>query len=314
MTTPWRTFTTKPAAKKRKQEIPRPVLDQQRLNSLYNYEYKLTNNGNVENNSTLYVNTGVAHASQVQGVFNDVIERAKRMPEVFGPDFECDVKINVVRRHNGDYMAYAFVDLSNPSLYYALIGLNTDGSERVEYVDDKHWVAPTPVKSTKMDWAEENEETLAVCAPKIRRELEPLITLSEFEYDEQQRLHLDTKETKGVLTASPAFISPEIEEQYDRHSLYVSEVPDDDYGFLYEIFARYARSSCGPREFYPKIFIKPRGRAGGDKGLFAIVQYAHPYDSSYALQMLQKVRAKYNGEDITMCVRHAFVNNSRKRR
>ena len=95
---------------------PVAVDEQKRLRSKFQYRYRSVNNGNVENNSTLYVNTGVAHPHQVEEIFNEVIERSRNMPEVFGENFECDVQVNLVRKHNGQYMAYAFVDLSNPAV------------------------------------------------------------------------------------------------------------------------------------------------------------------------------------------------------
>jgi hypothetical protein len=131
--------------------------------------------------------------------------------------------------------------------------------------------------------------------------------------------HLQTQETQGTVTVSPAFITPGISEEYDDCSLYVSEVPETDYDFLYEIFSRYARSSSPDEDashFFPKITIRKsnkEGEAQPEKGLYAIVQYAHPYDAKYALQMLQKIRARYNGADISMPVRHAFNNHRKKK-
>lgn len=307
---------------KKTRKIPESVKEQQELCQLYNYKYRVASNGNVENNTTLYVNTGVAHASQVKTIFTDVVERAKAMPEVFGHDFECNVEINLVRRHNGEYVGYAFVDLSNPKLYYALIGFNVDGTDRVEYVEDKNWKPPTstvPKTSnttpSKLDWAED-DDTISLPPPKIKQQLEPLITLSQYKLDEEQKKHIEDEETDyGSIIVSPSFIMPGVEEGFDECSLYVSDVPEVNYDFLYKIFSRYARTPSTKKDFYPIITIKKNHREGR-QNIYAIVQYSHPYDASFALQMLQKIRAKYNDEQITMSVRHAFMqkgNYNRKK-
>lgn len=300
--------------------LPDPVIKQLELRKKYKYAYKVVSNGNIENNSTLYVHTGVAHPHQIEELFQDVIERAKQDP-IFGEDFECDIQVNHIRKFSGEYMAYAFVDLSNPKLYYALIGYNLDGTERFELIDDPTYQAPKP-STGPLNWADEDEDTLPLPHPKIRKELPPLITLSEFKYDLQQQKHLQTTATHGSVSVSPAFISPGVGEEYDDCSLYVTEVPANDPNFLYAIFARYARSNSlyekGNR-FYPKINIRESTKESPDgsgepqsRSFYAIVQYSHPYDAEFARVMLQKVRAQYNGADVTMRVRYAFKSNRYK--
>lgn len=304
--------------------IPKAVLDQRNLCKKYQYTYRIEKNGNIENNTTLYVNTLVAHPHQVDALFIEAIERAKKMPEVFGDDFECDFKVNVVRRHTGEYLGYAFVDVSNPKFYYALIGCNVDGSERVEYIEDPNWVPPKTVPrapsddmidfSKKFNWADESMD-LQVSPPKIRRELPPLLVLNEYEYDDEQKDHLQTEETHGILSVSPAFITPGVKEEYDDRSLYVSEVPAVDYDFLYTIFTRYARSNYreSDNRYYPRITIRKcaKGSDESKTGIFAIVEYAHHYDAAFARTMCQKIRARYNDKDIDMPVRHAFHSKNR---
>lgn len=304
--------------------LPDPVINQLELRKKYKYAYKVVSNGNIENNSTLYVHTGVAHPHQIEELFLDVIERAKKDP-LFGENFECDIQVNHIRKFSGEYMAYAFVDLTNPKLYYALIGYNLDGSERFELIDDPTYQPPkadAPKPSTgSLNWADEDEPS-SLPHPKIRKELPPLITLSEFKYDSQQQKHLQTNATHGAVSVSPAFISPGVGEEYDDCSLYVTEVPANDLNFLYAIFARYARSNSlyekGNR-FYPKISIRestkeaPEGeKVSQVKSFYAIVQYSHPYDAEFSRIMLQKVRAQYNGVDVTMRVRYAFKSNRYK--
>jgi len=293
--------------------IPAPVQEQRRLRSKFQYRYSEVNNGNVENNTTLYVNTGVAHHYQIEEIFNTVIEKAKSMPHVFGDDFECDVYVNLVRTHKGQYMGYAFVDISNPAVYYALIGCETDGTERVEYISDPNWTPPTisTQNTTPVSWAdvEDDDYVSTPSAPKIRCELPSLLQLPEYKYDEQQKVHLKTTEKYGNVSISPAFITPGVNDDHDDCKLYVSDVPANDTDFLQAIFARYARASSYREDdkcYYPKIQIRKNLKDSDQEKYYAIIEYAHSYDAAFALIMLQKILAKYNGSDINMRVRYAF--------
>ncbi len=291
---PVRSKKANKAAKRVVSSIPEMIRHQWSESQKYGYKYRVLQNGNVENQSTIYVCTGVAYHHQVEEIFSQAIADAKSMPEVFGKDFECDVKINLLRRNTGEYVGVAYIDVTNPAFYYALLGLNVDGSDRAEYYDDPSWVPPTePIKC----WADDVE------VPKLRKELPPLIALSQYEYDEKQKAHLGTDESHGRITISPAF-KPAAEENCDPKILFVQNVPSTNVAFLYAIFARYARTwPSEPTEntFYPKIHVKET-RTGE---LVALVQYYHEFDAGFAMAMLRKVRALYNGEEITMPVRYA---------
>jgi hypothetical protein len=275
--------------------IPQAILKQQELSKKHKYKYRvLSSNGNVENSSTFYVATGVAHHEQVLEIFQKAIQEATAMPEVFGNDFECDVIVNLLRRRNPEtgkmvYSGIAYVDVNNPKLYFALLGLNIDGSERAEYYEDPEWV-PTESNS----WADQ------VC-PTLRRELPPILTLPTYEYDEDQKEHLNTDATHGNVNISPAF-KPSVSDDVDPCVLFVQGVPTKNLNFLYEIFARYARTPKGD-ELYPKISIKET-RNGST---VAFVRYAHEYDAGFAIVMLRKIRALFSGQEIIMPVCHAEI-------
>ena len=294
------TSNTKPV------EIPAAVLHQRALKARNVYCHRCGTNGNIENNSTLYVNTALAHPHQLKQLFDDVVERAKRMPEIFGDDFTCDVQINLVRKHTGEYIGYSFVDVDNPLLYYALIGCNLDGTDRVQFVPDPTWVPPK-IKPVSESWADD-DTPIIVSPPMIRKELPPILSLGKYTYDEQQLEHVRTQlrkdDTEGRVTVSPAFITPGVKEDHDDTTLYVSEVPAPDDNFLYSIFSRYVRYTSpdeDERIFYPKITIRKN-----DDKFFAIVKFNHPYDIKFALHMLKTIRANYNGVDVNMRVRSAF--------
>lgn len=274
--------------------VPQPVREQWKLREKHNYEYRVLENGNIENNSTLYIATRVAHTYQIESLFHQAIQRAKSMPEIFGEDFDCDVVVNLVRRNTGQYVGVAYVDVSSPIFYNVLIGLHPDGSERAEYYDDPSWIPPVSGKS----WADDIE------CPKLRKEFPPLLRLSEYEYDQEQKEHLNTDETHGTVIVSPAFINTGWHDS-DSYTLFVQNVPANDINFLYAIFARYARTNIGDlnnsSNYYPKITIKETR----EKRLVALVKYAHWHDAGFAFAMRRKICALYQEKEIILPVRFA---------
>ena len=304
--------SVKPVNRSTKSNVPTSIEAQRLLREKYNYKYTELNNGNIENNSTFYVNTNVAHPHQVRQIFEDAITQAKSKPDIFGKDFECDVQVNHIRNFKNEYMGHGYVDVSNPKMYYALLGFNLDGSERAIYIDDPSWnPPPKQPKSEKIkttsestNWGDMLEDDDITPSPKIKSELPPLIVLSNFKYDEKQQEHFQTDKTHGSIAISPAFITPGVPEGSDDCTLYIGGVPAEDYDFLYKIFSRYARKDVFRVHdyiYYPKINI----RKSNNGALYALVRYSDPYDTAFACVMLKKIMANYMDKDVTMIARYA---------
>lgn len=292
----------------KKFKIPAQVLKQKERCDKYKYIYKTDSEGNIKDNTTLYVYTNLAYQSNVIKIFDDAIAQAKRMPEIFGDDFECEYKINLVKTKN-TYVGYAFITLTNPALYYALLGYTADGKDRAEYIDDPDWI-PVPktersiTKST--NWAdmaeEEDEENLISGVPKIRIEKEPLIKLDSFIYDEEQKQFAKPGETEGKLIISPGYITPGLDARLDPTCLYVSDVPEMNYELLYDIFSIYAKTCMSStNKYFPNIKIHNKNGK-----YYAIVKYDDANDAGFALAMTKKIRLLYKEQEVTMTTKYAF--------
>ncbi|AYV86120.1 MAG: hypothetical protein Solivirus9_1, partial [Solivirus sp.] len=315
---------TKEKDQNKKIDVPKAVLAQQRKCRKYKYTYKVTNEGNVINNTILYLFTELAHQSNVVALFQKAIQKAKTLPE-FGENFECEVRVNLVKRHNGAYVGYAYVHLTNPMLYHALLGMNVDGTERVVYedVEVKEKSAEKEKKleqeampqfgrqlQTSNNWSDyDDDDTIQ----KKKIQLPPLLTLEEYEYDEMQKdfAQKNGKPLIGEVTVLPAFIEPGVAENENECILYVTDVPAMDYDLLYSMFAPYATNTSysdadNSKFFYPKINIRQTGPAGAEQKIFATVKYDKQYDASFALQMNRKVHLLYSGKEVTITTRRAY--------
>ncbi|MHB1910101.1 MAG: hypothetical protein ACYCQJ_14685 [Nitrososphaerales archaeon] len=236
--------------------------------------YRILTNGNIENSNTIYVNSGIAHRHQIEEILSDALQQAKSL---LGPQFESDFIINHILNMTKQYVGYSYIDVSNPAFYHLLIGNKPDGSENIEFIED-------PV----------NEGV------KVKVRLPPLITLKSYLYDEHQRRHIHGQATRGVISISPAYITPGVVAGLNGKQLFVSNVPSNDPGFLHLLFDRYARTQH-KEKVYPIINIR-KSVAGK---YYATVTYFSHYDTAFALLMNKKIRAMYNDSHVEMNVRYA---------
>lgn len=172
--------------------------------------YTVRINGNIEDRHTLFVETQMAHADQVEDLFKRAIRRARDQPEVFGPDFRCQVRINIVKDYTDTYRGYGFVWVSNSKIYHALLGYDLDGTER---------------KGT------------------------PLLALGKYMYDECQLAFMEHHHTDSKIPVSPAFVDldkPACDDGSDPNILFARNIPND-LSFLKDIYNVYSTHPHHPR-------------------------------------------------------------------
>ena len=174
--------------------------------------YTVRINGNIEDKHTLFVDTQMAHADQVEALFEKAIKRARDQPEVFGPDLQCQIRINIVKDFTDTYRGYGFVWVSNIKIYLALLGYNLDGTERPS-------------------------------------DASPLLVLGKYVYDECQLEFMEHRHTSSKIPVSPAFVDldkPACDANSDSNILFARNIPND-LPFLKDIFNVYSTHAHYPR-------------------------------------------------------------------
>jgi len=142
----------------------------------------------IELQQILYLETGVATEDQVYQILINVIQTAA---------ITCQFRISMPTGKNGNPKGFASVWFSDVRIPRMLMGLNQDGSDRVEFRDDPTWSLPETQEddldtllSGVTNWADmadiEDEYMSKMTAPKIMVDLQPLLTFPTFEHTHSQ--------------------------------------------------------------------------------------------------------------------------------
>ena len=163
------------------------------------------NSSNIYDNRTLFIKCDCASAEQIRQAFNEALTTYQTTAKV---NLQCRFRVNLVENREGKSFGIAFVFVTNPAVYYMLLGKNPDGSDRIEYRDDLSWSPPAegdsmndggwstisvPVFTT--NWSATTDDEIQhepeqkrpkyVC-PKIPVPLEPLMILPPYHLTSDQ--------------------------------------------------------------------------------------------------------------------------------
>ena len=161
---------------------------------------------NEDDSNVIYVITGIARKSQIETAFKNAISKLQ---------IPCRFRVNLLLDRDGKRLGYAYIWISSMEVVYALLGKNTDGTERVEKYDDPDWVPPKISfdEAVAQAEAEDNSDSSGSWAdtvdpieikkmyecPKKTRKLEPLVVIDDYEYDDDQLKFIEMKSDE-VLT------------------------------------------------------------------------------------------------------------------
>jgi len=116
----------------------------------------------------------------------------KEAEKILGYKTNCKFRVNLIVDKEGKYFGFGYIRVSDPKIYWMVLGRNPDGTERIEEYPDPDWKPPTnkPEKSENKSWFEMVEEEEAYIQPTIKKILPSLIPIPGYEYDEEQIEHL----------------------------------------------------------------------------------------------------------------------------
>lgn len=135
-----------------------------------------------------------------------------------GRDKKYNIKINVVKNKDDIKLGYTYFWINNEKIFNALIGLNYDGSERIEII--KKEAEENELQSFSGNWADlAQEEEVETTINK----LDPLIIFPDLKLNEEDRYKYRIYNEEIAFYIEPTTI---IKDYSLRNSLYARKVPE----------------------------------------------------------------------------------------
>ena len=133
----------------------------------------------------LFIHSGVLEKEQIEKSLSDCQEY---LTKNYDKDFtRSSFEVNVVKNKDGKKFGHTYVWVEDLHFFYALIGLDFDGTQLIEWVEDKDWEPPEKpmdeaMKEAGDDWGAWDDIEILYTRPKKKVQLEPLVTLPAIKY------------------------------------------------------------------------------------------------------------------------------------
>lgn len=288
---------------------------------------------------SVFVESGVATVEQVSLCMKKAISDAEKYLKI---DNTCKFKVNLIVDKEGKYFGFGYIRVSDPRVYWMLLGKNPDGTERVEERLDETWkMPPNPnegltleeilEKNKNKSWYDIGKEEDLYIQPKIKSVLPALVTIPGFSYDRDQIIHLkELAVENGSEITVPKIGYFEISRAYAtdpepgmlKHRLCARNVPDwipvEAFKAIFSFYLseegknkKKATVRVGNREVtdtYPIVnFVDSKN---GGRIVF-ITFDPNSHDAIFALLMTKKthiINPKNSNQKVTLIFTHAFDN------
>jgi hypothetical protein len=160
----------------------------------------------------LYAYTGDLDKNQIYAVINDALKPLLKR--------NLKIEINVVRNAQKETCGHSYLWTPEADVYQLLCGRNSDGSERIEYIDDPDWVAPEEEIDLKdvVDWG-----SLAQSEPlQIKVNMDPLFEfepINDYKIGVEPAFSVENSDFQNaiVCTKVPRWVTDELLLRRFRH-------------------------------------------------------------------------------------------------
>ena len=265
----------------------------------------------------LFIHSGVLEKEQIDKCFQDVVDQLISLnPEEYK---DTEFLINVVKNREGVKFGHSYGWINKKEVFYALLGKNLDGSERVEYIDDENWKPPEKdyneaMKEIEGDWAEWTDIETKYKRPKIKVQLDPLISLSAIEYTEEQYNEVNKESKYGFMELFETKLSHKIGK---LNTLFSNDIPSwIDEKYFFNFFKKFEKDreqhydKKSKKKFcYPIVKIKSKKELR-DIRRFCTITFStlNPKTASFLINVVKRVEFVNEGKKYLL-----FFSQSRDR-
>jgi hypothetical protein len=179
----------------------------------------------------LRIASGELDKKQISDALNVCVKKLKNVNKTIK---KCDIYVNVVETKDKSKFGYSYAWVRNVQVYYALIGKNFDGTDRIKIIDDENWVKPEGDMDDEIDecgddWGKMADVEQKYERPKIEIKEDPLVIPPGTKYSKAQIEILKEKKgddfggTIGFLEITPMYVTINPDEE-KTNKLYSKDV------------------------------------------------------------------------------------------
>jgi len=254
----------------------------------------------------LFIHSGVLEKEQIEKSLSDCQEY---LTQNFDKDFtKSSFEVNVVKNKDGKKFGHTYVWIEDLHFYNALLGLDFDGTELVEWVDDENWKPPEKSYDEAMeeagdDWCAWDDIEKLYKRPKKKISLEPLIALPAIKYTSSQLEEINHESEFGFMEIFPIKISHKTGK---LNSLFTNDLPSwVSEELLLNYFKKFERDTIvhidkktNKKFTYPIVKIKSK-KDIRDIRRFATITFSslHPNTASFLINIVKRVKFEKDGKN-----------------
>ena len=294
---------------------------------------------------SVFVESGVATMEQVSLCMKNAISDAEKYLKIGNT---CKFKVNLIVDKEGKYFGFGYIRVSDPRVYWMLLGKNPDGTERIEERLDDTWKMPANPneglsleeildKNKDKSWYDIGKEEDLYIQPKIKTVLPALINIPGFSYDRDQIIHLKELALEndsqveipkiGYFEISRAYAT-DPEQGMLKHRLCARNVPDwipvEAFKAIFSFYLTESGGNDSKNDGKKKVTVRVGNREVTDT--YPIVNFVdsknggrivfitfdpNSHDAIFALLMTKKthiINPKNSKQKVTLIFTHAFDN------
>lgn len=174
----------------------------------------------------LFIHSGVLEKEQIE---KSLLDCQDYLSKNYDKDFtKFSIEVNVVKNKDGKKFGHSYAWVQDLHFFNALIGLDFDGTELVEWKEDEDWKPPEKsmeeaMKEAGDDWGVWDDIERSYKRPKKKVQLEPLVTLPAIKYTPSQEKEINYEGKFGFLELFPIKLSQKIGKM---NVLFTNNIPE----------------------------------------------------------------------------------------
>ena len=231
----------------------------------------------------IFIQSGILNQSQVEFLIKNSIDYIVNKFETGN----CDYYINVVTNREGKIFGHSYGWISNIKVFNIMVGLNSDGSERMKEIEDEEWEPPEDDEIDALEgvtsWGDVTEIEQSYERPLIKVKEEPLFVFPGIPHTEEQ--FKSTGQEYGFIEVSEA----KFKDKNNSNIIFSNNIEDTfDLEFFKNFFSKFEKDKTLHCKNKNKKFTYPLVNIKNNK---LVVKFSPLYNNtaSFLINVIKKI-------------------------